>query len=165
MPKPSIEDSQGTRVKQPNSRLCFVCGLENSYGLHLAFYETGSGEVSTEITVPERYQGFPGVVHGGIVAAMLDEAAGRAAMTGEQGRFMVTARLEVSYRQPVPVGAPLLLEGALVRRRGRLATATAHLKLADGTLAADADVLLADLPGPRAGPEQLEALGWRVYPD
>ena len=119
MPKPTTQEPTATRVKQPNSRQCFVCGLENSYGLQLAFYETAAGEVAAEYTVPERYQGFPGVVHGGVVAAMLDEAAGRAAMTGEEGRFMVTARLEVSYRQPVPVGAPLLLTGSLgsVQRR------------------------------------------------
>ena len=165
MPKPTTQEPTANRVKQPNSRQCFVCGLENSYGLQLAFYETAAGEVAAEYAVPERYQGFPGVVHGGLVAAMLDEAAGRAAMTGDEGRFMVTARLEVSYRQPVPVGAPLLLTGALLRRRGRLATANAELILPDGTLAANAEVLLADLPGPRAGSDVLEALGWKVYPD
>lgn len=165
MPETPTQPTVPARVKQPNSRHCFVCGVENSYGLRLAFYETGPGHVSTEITVPQRYQGFPGVVHGGIVAAMLDEAAGRAAMAGDDARFMYTARLDVSYRQPVPVDARLLITGELVRRRGRLATANAELRLLDGTLAANAEVLLADVPGPRADSEQLEALGWKVYPD
>jgi hypothetical protein len=43
--------------------------------------------------------------------------------------------------------------------------ASAQLWLSDGTLAANAEVLLANLPGPGADPQQLEALGWKVYPD
>jgi hypothetical protein len=51
---------------QPNSRHCFVCGLENQFGLKLRFYETGPGEVTAEYTVPDQFQGYPGLVHGGI---------------------------------------------------------------------------------------------------
>ena len=64
-------------IMQPNSRHCFVCGLENNYGLKLRFKETGPGEVTADYTVPEHFQGYPGVVHGGIVTAMLDEVTGR----------------------------------------------------------------------------------------
>lgn len=66
--------------RQPNSRHCFVCGVENPHGLHLTFKQTAPDEVTVEYTVPEHFQGYPGVVHGGIVAAMLDEVAGRAHM-------------------------------------------------------------------------------------
>ncbi len=52
--------------KQPNSRHCFVCGLENEYGLGLRFYEVGPDEVTATVTIPDQYQGYPGVVHGGI---------------------------------------------------------------------------------------------------
>lgn len=165
MAESGAQTTAGTRIRQPNSKKCFVCGIENQYGLRLAFYETGPREVTAEYTVPERYQGFPGVVHGGIVAAMLDEAAGRAAMIGDAARFMYTAKLEVFYRSPVPVAAPLRIVGTLGRHRGRLAMASAQLWLSDGTLAANAEVLLANLPGPGADPQQLEALGWKVYPD
>ena len=97
---------------QPNSRHCFVCGIANPVGLHLRFYETAPGEVTVECTLPEQYQGYPGVVHGGIVAAMLDEVSGRSYMgNGESPRFMFTARLEVRYRKNVPVGQPLRLVG------------------------------------------------------
>jgi hypothetical protein len=71
--------------KQPNSRHCFVCGLENEYGLGLRFYEIGPDEVTATVSIPEQYQGYPGVVHGGITAAMLDEVLGRAAMVGDCG--------------------------------------------------------------------------------
>lgn len=153
------------RTKQPNSRQCFVCGVENPFGLGLRFYETGPDEVTAEYTTPERYQGFPGIVHGGVVAAVLDEAAGRAVMAADPGRFMYTAKLEVSYRQPTPVGVPLQITGKVSRRRGRLAIATAELRLPDGTLTANAEALLANLPEQLADRPGLAALGWKVYPD
>ena len=71
------------KLPQANSKFCFVCGLANTYGLKLRFYTTAPGEVTADYVVTEQYQGFPGIVHGGIVAAMLDEAAGRAQMNGE----------------------------------------------------------------------------------
>jgi acyl-coenzyme A thioesterase PaaI-like protein len=98
-------------MKQPNSKKCFVCGVENLNGLHLKFYEENPGEVTVEYTVPEQFQGYPGVVHGGIVAAMLDEVAGRAHMGGDPPRFMFTARLDVRYRRNVPVNQPLRIIG------------------------------------------------------
>ncbi len=153
------------RSKQPNSRHCFVCGLQNPVGLRLAFYDTGPGEVTCDVTVPEQYQGYPGVVHGGVIAAMLDEVVGRAAMEGDVWRFMMTAKLDLRYRKPVPVGQPLRLVGRMEQRRGRLATARGEIRLADGSLGAEAQAVLSDIPGMPGGVSQVEALGWKVYPD
>lgn len=166
MPDPSTAaESAPPRLKQPNSQHCFVCGVENRCGLGLRFFEAGPDRLEAEYRVPERYQGYPGVVHGGVVAAMLDEMVSRTTMIGRPGHFMVTARLDISYRAPVPVEAPLHLTGRLTRRRGRFAFAHAELRLDDGTLAAEAEGMMADFPDGHAPPEQLEALGWRVYPD
>jgi uncharacterized protein (TIGR00369 family) len=152
-------------TKQPSSRKCFVCGVENSSGLNLRFYETGPGEVTTEITTPERFQGFPGVVHGGVVAAILDETASRAAMAGNPARFMYTAKLEISYRKPTPVGVLIRATGRVSRHHGRLAKATAELRLPDGTVTAEAEGLFAEVPGPSVDARELVELGWKVYPD
>jgi acyl-coenzyme A thioesterase PaaI-like protein len=149
---------------QANSRHCFVCGLANPYGLKLRFYQSGPGEVSAEYTVPERYQGYPGVVHGGIVAAMLDEALGRAHMGGDPPRFMYTARLELRYRKNVPVGVPLRLVGRAMKSRGRTATSTGEIYTKDGVLLAEAEGLLIDVPEDVINGVDLEALGWGVYP-
>lgn len=157
--------SDESRRKQPNSRHCFVCGLENPVGLHLAFYSTGPGEATCDYVVPDHYQGYPGVVHGGIVASMLDEIVGRAAMENESERFMMTARLEIRYRQPVPTGTPLRLVGQLVSRRGRAANAMGQILLPDGTVCAEAEALLVDLPDMPSQGQTLEDLGWKVYPD
>ncbi len=151
--------------RQPNSRHCFVCGLANPLGLQLIFYNSGPGEVTAEVTLPESYQGYPGVVHGGIVASMLDEAAGRAHMGGDPPRFMYTARLDVQYRKPVPVGQPLRLVGQAVKSRKRAATSTCKLFGPDDSLLAEAEALLVDLPQETLNDANLEDLGWRVYSD
>jgi uncharacterized protein (TIGR00369 family) len=152
-------------VRQPNSRHCFVCGLENPYGLQLRFEMTAAGEVVAHYTVAERYQGFPGVVHGGITAAMLDEAAGRAPMETDPPRFMFTAHLEVRYRKNVPVGQPLRIVGRVEKSRGRTVTASSTIFDQEGTILAEADVLLVDVPKEVFVGNDLEALGWKVYDD
>jgi uncharacterized protein (TIGR00369 family) len=153
----------GDAIQQPNSAWCFVCGLENPLGLKLVFYETGPDEVSATYSPPQHFQGFPSVLHGGIVASMLDEAGGRVVMIGDHYHFMMTAKLEIRYRQPTPLGQPLKVVGRLLKMRGRLATAHAEIRLSDGSVTAEAEITLADLPDDYRVGGDLEALGWRVY--
>jgi uncharacterized protein (TIGR00369 family) len=154
-----------SRVRQPNSRHCFVCGMENAIGLKLVFYEDGPDSVVSHVELDDRYQGYPGIVHGGISAAMLDEAVGRAAMIGRHTHFMLTARIEVRYRHPVPVGERLRLTGKLISLRGRVAKAHSELQLPNGILAAQAEATLVDLPDENMDETQLRTLGWQVYAD
>ncbi len=155
----------GRPVKQPNSRSCFACGLENPFGLGLTFYELGPDRLESHYTVSEHFEGYPGVVHGGIVASMLDEMVSRAAMIGQANRFMMTAKLEIRYRKPVPTGAALHLQAQLTRLVERMATATAKIRLPDGTVAAEAEAVLVPMPGDRKDGALLDSLGWRLYPD
>ena len=148
---------------QPNSRHCFVCGLENNYGLKLRFLETGPGEVTAEYTVPEQFQGYPGVVHGGIVTAMLDEVTGRAHINSEPTRFMFTAKIEIKFRKNVPVGKPLRIVGQVEKSKSRMASSTGKIFGPEGDVLAEAKTLLVDLPEDEIGEVDLEALGWRVY--
>lgn len=152
-------------MKQPNSLHCFICGLENPYGLQLKFYETGPGEITADCTIPDRYQGYPGVVHGGIVAAMLDETAARSQMGGFPPRFMFTARLDLRYRKNVPVDQPLHLVGKAGKTKGRTATATGMIYDQQGVLLAEAEALLVKVPDELVSATDIEALGWKVYPD
>ena len=146
---------------QPNSRHCFVCGLESPVGLKLRFYDNGVDEVRCTYLVAESYNGYPGVVHGGILAAMLDEAGGRALMIHDHNRFMMTARLELRYRQPTPVQTELTLIGHIIKDKGRVAEAASEIRLPDGTVSAEATMTLVAFPVEG----DLDALGWRVYPD
>ena len=149
---------------QPNSRHCFVCGMENPFGLKLRFYKSGPDEVTVETTIPEGYQGFPDVVHGGIVSAMLDEVAARALLDGEPPRFMFTARLDIRYRKNVPVGQPLRVVGKALVVKKRTATATSLIYDASGAVLAQAEALLVNVPEESYQNEDLESLGWKVYP-
>lgn len=148
---------------QPNSRHCFVCGLENQYGLKLRFRETGPGEVTAEYTVPEHFQGYPGVVHGGIITAMLDEVTGRAHINSKHTRFMFTAKMEIRFRKNVPVGQPLKIVGQIEKSKSRMASSIGKIFGPEGDLLAEAKALLVDLPEDQLKGVDLEALGWKVY--
>ena len=76
----------------------------------------------------------------------------------------MTVKMEVKYRQPVPVETPLVIIGRLVKMRGRLAQAMGEVRLPDGAVAAEAELTLADLPEQFRVNGDLEALGWKVYP-
>ena len=150
---------------QPNSRHCFVCGLENEHGLHLRFYETAEGEVTVETTVPDHFQGYPGIVHGGIVASLVDEALGRVHMgPADNPRFMFTAKINVTYRKPVPTEKPIRIVAKAVKNTRRLATSVCSIYGPEGDLLAEADAMLVNIPEEMLEDTDLESLGWKVYP-
>ena len=152
-------------TKLPNSKDCFVCGLENDFGLKLSFYKEEDGSVVVNYTVPAHYQGYPGVVHGGIVTTMMDEILGRVFMMDDPNRFMFTAKLTSRYRHPVPTEQPLKMVGRITRDRGRIAEAKAELFGPGGELLAEAEGIMAALPEEFLEEVDIEALGWKVYPD
>ncbi len=155
-----------TRIKQPGSRMCFVCGVENPVGLHLHFYQVAPGVIESAYTAPEHFQGYPGVLHGGIVATILDETSGRAFMGDpETPRFMFTAKMEIKYRKNVPTGQPLRIVGKALKSKGHTARGWAGIYDREGALLAEAVTLLVDVPEDAFAGVDLDALGWKVYPD
>lgn len=154
------------KLKQPSAKQCFVCGVENPHGLHIHFYETAPDEVSAEFTAAEQYQGYPGILHGGIAATILDEAAGRAFMGTDpsKSKFMYTAELKVKYRKNIPIGQPLKVVGRQGKRIRWTAEATSAIYDENGILLAEASALLVNIPDklPSGDPDQI---GWKVYPD
>jgi len=149
--------------KQPNSRYCFLCGLENPIGLKLAFYDEDDGRVTVRFAPCEEHQGYPGVMHGGIICALLDETIGRTLV--RRDIWAMTVDLNVRFRQSVPLGQELTVVGELVRLRSRTMEGRGEVRLADGTVAATAEARYI-----RLNDEQLEQfkaeLGfWQVVPD
>lgn len=118
-----------------NGSGCFACGQENPIGLRLRFTAQGDS-VRAEFTPGPRYQGYEGVVHGGIVAAALDDAM--AQLFHMRGQESLTARLEIRFRRETPVGRRLVVTARLTGERTRLFTAEAVLSLPDGTRLAEA---------------------------
>ncbi|HET6565811.1 MAG TPA: PaaI family thioesterase [Xanthomonadales bacterium] len=148
--------------KQPNTDSCFICGRNNPTGLYMSFYDNGKDEVVSEYTVPDRFQGYPGIVHGGIQASMLDEVVGRVAMIGDHHHFMMSVSLEVKYRHTVPTGTPLRIVGRIVRLRGRLGKAVGMIYLPDGTIACEAEMTLANVPADLLERTDPALLNWKI---
>lgn len=112
---------------------CLVCGPENRHGLQLHFTRTADG-ASTEGRVPEHLQGFVHRAHGGIVAAILDEAMYYAvALHGMPG--VATAEISVRYRRPLPTGETFQAEAKCLRLGRRFAKTAAVLSCAGETVA------------------------------
>jgi acyl-coenzyme A thioesterase PaaI-like protein len=148
--------------------MCFICGLENPVGLHLHIYETEPGVVQTSYIAPEHFQGYPGVLHGGIVGAIIDEIAGRTLMGSDpmNPRFMFTARLEVKYRKNVPIGKQLKIIGKALKSKARSAEAWAGIyDAASDELLAEGTALLMNVPEEQFDTSRLGELGWKVYPE
>ncbi|MFZ2097475.1 MAG: PaaI family thioesterase [Anaerolineales bacterium] len=118
-----------------------------------------------DYTVPDQFQGYPGVVHGGIVAAILDEVTGRVHMGGDPPRFMYTARLDIRYRKNVPIGQPLRIIGHAGKSKERMALATGQIFGPEGDLLAEAEAVLVNVPDGIVDQVDLESIGWKVYPD
>ncbi len=151
---------------QPSSLGCFVCGRENPLGLAARWTSHAeAGEVRATVEIPEHFNGYPGTVHGGILSALLDEAAVRTALLdGGFDDLMVTAKLEVSFRRPTPTRSPVTVVARVTRRSRTRAQAEAEIRLADGTVTAHAEALLTRPPPEVAAGWEQERPWWRVDP-
>ncbi len=111
-------------------RSCFGCGHDNPIGLKLVFKWDGK-IARSEVTPGEVYQGWPGLLHGGIIACILDEAMGYAALF-DAGRC-VTAKMEILLKRPIKVKERLLVTSSVQRKSRKLVKTVATITLEDGT--------------------------------
>src|SRR5438445_13672223 len=116
-------------------RWCFGCGDRNPEGLHIDFEIEGT-RVGGRFRPRDTHQGWPGLAHGGIAAAVLDEAMGWAMYAA--GAWAMTALMEVKYRRPLPIGEPLAVQAEVVRERGRWLEAEAAIRAQTGEMLAQA---------------------------
>ena len=104
---------------------CFACGAENKHGLHLEFKDKSNG-CSCEVSIPSQFQSYDGIVHGGIVATMLDAAMVHI-LRGQCGDAPMTCRLEVKYLRAVPPGENITVNARRRGKRGKIMLADAEL--------------------------------------
>ncbi len=130
--------------RQPGSALCFICGTQNPRGLGAVFFDDGE-RVWTELTATEDLQSWPSVLHGGIISSVLDETIGRVAFLHD--RWVQTAKLEVRFTKPAPIGVRLRAEAKLDRNHRRLMEMSGTLVNAEnGELLASASGTFVPLP-------------------
>ncbi|MEB3102583.1 PaaI family thioesterase [Ferviditalea candida] len=108
---------------------CFVCGPDNPHGLRIQFRQEGD-EVVADYRCTEDYAGWPNVQHGGITAALLDEAAGY--IPYYLGLVAMTAKLEVTFHKPILVGESVRVSGRMVKRSSRLIEVVSAITGEDG---------------------------------
>jgi uncharacterized protein (TIGR00369 family) len=123
---------------QKISRMCFVCGQQNSMGLHAQFLNLKDGRLYTRFKTLEEHQSYPGRVHGGVISAVLDEAIGRVIQVNNPDTFGVTIELNVKFRKPVPLGVELTVVAWETKHSHRLLAGEGELLLEDGSVAASA---------------------------
>ena len=119
-----------------NFNSCFGCGPDNPIGLKLIFHKDGENTVG-KFTPSELYQGWKGLVHGGIITCLLDEAMAYAARFETGNLTCVTARIEAKLKRPTSTGEPLLISAAVTRRTKKLLETRASISSQDGILIAE----------------------------
>lgn len=117
---------------------CYVCGPDNSSGLHVNFEQDGEHGARGFYTAREEHCGWPGLLHGGLTFTLMDEALAYALYFQEL--YGVTAKIETRFRQPIRAGAKLLVRAWTTDRRKRLVDGRAEIRLDndDGALVAEA---------------------------
>ena len=126
---------------------CVICGPESRTGLRVRFRRRGDAIVAS-FTPGALHQGYRGLMSGGLLAAIFDCLHYRLALV--RGVVLaVTARIEVDYRAPVPLGRPVRFEARLVARRGRVFDTRAVARLHGGTLAAESRAIHVEIPPSR----------------
>jgi len=132
-------------VKVAADSSCFVCGQQNPIGFKATISVDQEQATSwTRVKLSSHFQGWQDVVHGGVLAALLDEVCIYACRT--RGDQVVTAELQVRFKKPVPVGSEVEVFGQLIDCERKFWQAQAQLKI-DGTLYAEAQAKVFNLDG------------------
>jgi uncharacterized protein (TIGR00369 family) len=153
------------KAKQPNSKMCLVCGLKNRSGLGAYFYELDNGELLAIFRPAEEHQSYPGRLHGGIATAILDETIGRAIMINSTGQVWgVTVEFTTRYKKPVPLDEELRVIGRITKDASRHFEGTGEILLKDGTIAAEGWGKYVKLPLAKIADFDVDAQEWRVTP-
>jgi uncharacterized protein (TIGR00369 family) len=115
--------------------MCFACGKSNQDGLRLSFTHLADGRIRTEFTPPKKFQGFKDILHGGIMATLLDETMIH--LIFGRGEKVVTARLEMKLRKPAKIGEKIAVTAELLSDSGRRIELAAEARNPSGELLAE----------------------------
>ena len=150
-------------AKQQNSKMCLICGLQNEYGLKAAFYETDKNELIALFTPKQEHQGYPGRLHGGIAAAILDETIGRNINMGrDRDVWGVTLEFCIKYKKPIPLDEEVKVVTRLTDENKRVFKGEGEIILSDGKIGAAAKGSYLKLPISKIADFDLEENEWKI---
>ncbi len=150
-------------AKQPNSKMCLVCGLKNQFGLRSFFYELDNGELLAIFKPMPEHQGYPGRLHGGIATAILDESVGRAIMIGAlEEVWGVTVEFNVKFRQPVPLDEEIRVVCRVTKDSGWRFAGSGEILLSDGRIAVEGKGKYLKMPIEKIADFDKNEQQWRV---
>ena len=151
-------------AKQNNSQMCFVCGLKNPAGLGASFFEVEGGQLVALFTPGEEHQGYPGRLHGGLAATILDETIGRSININQTEVWGVTVEFNVRYRKPVPLDEELRVVGRITKQNRRLFEGSGEILLPDGEIAVEGRGKYIKLPLDEIADYDYEEEDWKIVP-
>lgn len=114
---------------------CFACGMDNLDGLRVR-WTVDENSMRGSFVPEKKFQGWAGIVHGGILATLLDEAMTRLAVVLSGGA--VTAEMTVRYSTPARIGQLLMIKGELVKDSKKLMELKSSIIDEEGVLIASA---------------------------
>ncbi|NOX17244.1 MAG: PaaI family thioesterase [Chlorobi bacterium] len=146
--------------KQNNSKLCFVCGINNEFGLKASFYEIENEELAAVFHPNDFHQGYPGRLHGGIASTALDETIGRAILIKDKNIWGVTLELNLKFRKPIPLDKPVKVVARLTEVGTRVFEGTGEIILENGDIAVTAHGKYFKIPLDKITDKEFKAEEW-----
>lgn len=141
----TTETSQATmdKIARQEHAECFLCGKNLPNGLRLQFCVQPDQAVQADYLPEAPWQGYRGILHGGLIASLLDSAMTHALFA--RGIVAVTARLSVRYRHPIRIGVPVMVRGRVIDAKFPACNVAAEIRQ-DGRLLAQASGLFMASP-------------------
>ena len=137
------------RINVDMDHNCFGCGQQNAYGLQLKFYPDEQGGVWAPFVPAARFEGYTGMVHGGVISTVLDEVMAWSLYRNQV--WAVTGALNVRYRAPIQVGERTRAVGWQIDRRGRRIEMAGEIRREDdGAVLARATATFVQVPDAQA---------------
>ena len=165
--KASAKGGKAVRIlnKQPNSKMCFVCGLENRFGLKSRFFELETGELLGIFQPAEEHQGYPGRLHGGLAATILDETIGRCIMISQSANIWgVTVDFSMRLRKPIPLDSEVRVIGRVEKDGKRMFEGSGEILLPGGVVAVEARGKYLKMDISRIADFDVDEQQWKVRP-
>lgn len=148
--------------KQPNSIMCFACGLKNKSGIRASFYEMENDELIALFNTTDEHQGYPGIVHGGISSMILDETIGRAILVKHDDIWGYTVELNVKYIKPVPLCEEVRVAARITKDDDRFFEGTGEILLKNGEVAVTGYGKYKKLPFDKLIKDKRDLIGWEI---